>query len=108
MDLTLTWDATTDVAYLVIVPTGPTDILGPTLLLEDDREFAGAVSADFTVADGRLVGLEFRAASACLPAEWLAVAERLDGEHATRRFEERFGRRLRAGQSPLAEVPQTH
>ena len=68
MNLVLTYDATTDVAYLVMATTGPADVLGPTLLLENDPEFAGAVSADFTVADGRLVGLEFQRASACLPA----------------------------------------
>lgn len=108
MELRLTWDATTDVAYLVMAPTGPGDILGPTLLLEHDPEFAGAVSADFTVADGRLVGLEFQMASACLPAAWLAAAERIDGEHLGRRFEERFERRMRTGRMPSDGPARTH
>ncbi len=100
MELKLTYDATTDVAYLVMAETGPADIFGPTLLLESDPEFAGAVSADFTVADGRLVGLEFQLASACLPVAWLAAAERIDGEHLARRVEERFGRRMRTSRLP--------
>ena len=108
MELKLTWDATTDVADLVMAPTGPGDILGPTLLLETDPEFAGAVSADFTLADGRLVGLEFRMASACLPAAWLAAAERIDGEHAMRRFEERFDRRMRADRRRSDGAHRTH
>lgn len=100
MELKLTYDATTDVAYLVMAATGPADILGPTLLLENDPEFAGAVSADFTVADGRLVGLEFRLASVCLPVAWLAAAERIDGQHLLCRMEERFGRRMRTNRLP--------
>jgi len=109
MELVLTWDATTDVAYLVMAPTGPADVLGPTLLLETDPEFAGAVSADFTLADGRLVGLEFRMASACLPAAWLAAAERIDGEHLMRRFEARVERRMRAARHPSDEgAARTH
>lgn len=67
MPLRLTYDATVDVAYLALRPTGPNDVLGPTLLLENDRAFGGAVAADFALADGRLVGLEFQMASACLP-----------------------------------------
>jgi hypothetical protein len=102
MKLHLTWDATTDVAYLVMQPTGPGDVLGPTLLLENDPEFPGVVAADFALADGRLVGLEFQFASACLPASWLAAAERIDGEHAARRFGERIGRRLHT--SPFGPV----
>lgn len=108
MELRLTYDATTDVAYLVMAPTGPNDVLGPTLLLENDREFAGAVSADFTVADGRLVGLEFRDASACLPPAWLVAAERIDGEHLFRRMEERFGRRMRLTSQPTTEPAPSH
>jgi len=64
--LHLTYDATTDVAYLEFCPTGPSDLLGPALLLESAPEFAGTVIADFTLANGRLVGLEFLRASACL------------------------------------------
>ena len=108
MELNLTYDATTDVAYLVMAPTGPADVLGPTLLLEDDPEFAGAVSADFTIADGRLVGLEFQMASACLPAAWLAAAERIDGEHLARRFEQRFERRTRAIRHASEHGTRTH
>jgi len=108
MELRLTYDATTDVAYLVMAPTGPSDVLGPTLLLENVPAFGGAVAADFTVADGRLVGLEFRFASACLPAAWLAAAERIDGGHLARRFEERFARRMRAGSPPVRAPRPTH
>ena len=108
MELKLTYDATTDVAYLVMAPTGPTDVLGPTLLLENDEQFAGAVSADFTVADGRLAGLEFRNASASLPPAWLVVAERIDGEHLYRRMEERFGRRARTAGYPSTLEAPTH
>jgi uncharacterized protein YuzE len=108
MQLHLTYDATTDVAYLVLAPTGPDDVLGPTLLLEHDPQLGGAVSADFTVADGRLVGLEFREASACLPPAWLAAAERIDGQHLVRRFEERFGRRLRTDRLPDEAVRRSH
>jgi hypothetical protein len=32
----LTYDATTDVAYLSFRATGPEDLIGPTLLLEHD------------------------------------------------------------------------
>ena len=92
----LTWDATTDVAYLSLRDAGPADVLGPTLLLEPDRAFAGVVAMDFSLADGRVVGFEFQFASACLPAELLASAERIDGGHLTRRTEARLGRRLRA------------
>lgn len=94
--LRLTWDATVDVAYLYLRSTGPTEVLGPTLLLENDPAFAGAVALDFLFAGGRAVGLEFQMASACLPAELLAAAERIDGEHVARRLEERFARRFRA------------
>ena len=108
MDLKFTYDATTDVAYLVLADIGPADVLGPTLLLESDPEFAGAVSADFTVADGRLVGLEFQKASACLPAPWLAAAERIDGEHLARRFEQRFERRMRTYHRRDQQGTRTH
>jgi uncharacterized protein YuzE len=89
----LTYDATTDVAYLSFRATGPADVLGPTLLLEHDRDFSGAVALDFGLLDGRVVGLEFQAASACLPVELLAAAERVDGEHLARIAEMRLGRR---------------
>jgi uncharacterized protein YuzE len=92
----LTYDATTDVAYLQLRATGPSDVIGPALILEHDRAFHGMVIADFTLTDGCLVGFEFLAASACLPAELLASAERIDGQHATRRFGERIGRLLAA------------
>lgn len=71
----LTFDATTDVAYLELQPTGPVDVLGPALLIETDRAFAGHIIADFTLADGRLVGFELQHASACLPADLLMAAE---------------------------------
>ena len=92
----LTYDATTDVAYLSFRATGPADLLGPTLLLERDRDFAGAVALDFGLLDGRVVGLEFQGASACLPAELLLTAERVDGEHLARIAEMRLGRRVQS------------
>ena len=49
----LTYDATTDVAYLSFRATGPADILGPTLLLDHDRDFPAAVALDFGIIDGR-------------------------------------------------------
>jgi uncharacterized protein YuzE len=94
IELDLTWDATTDVAYLTLAPTTDADRLGPTLLLENDPEFNGAVAADFTVADGRLVGLEFQMASTCLPPALLARARRIDGEHLRQRLDQRLGRQL--------------
>jgi uncharacterized protein YuzE len=94
--LDLTWDATSDIAYLVLAPTGDRDQLGPTLLLEADPEFHGVLAADFTVADGRLVGLEFQMASDCLPPALLLQARRIDGEHLGLRMEERILRRLRS------------
>lgn len=97
IELDLTWDASTDVAYLTLAPTSGADRLGPTLLLENDPEFNGAVSADFTVSDGRLVGLEFRMASTSLPPAMLAGARRIDGQHLRLRFDERIGRQLQAG-----------
>ena len=96
----LTWDASTDVAYLSLRDTGPADVLGPTLLLlEHDREFAGVVAMDFAVADGRVVGFEFQFASACLPVELLVSAERIDGGYLARCTEARLFRRLRASLS---------
>jgi uncharacterized protein YuzE len=92
----LTYDATTDVAYLSFRATGPADVLGPTLLLECDRDFAGSVALDFGLLDGRVVGLEFQAASVCLPAELLLTAERIDGEHLGRIAEMRLGRRVQS------------
>jgi uncharacterized protein YuzE len=100
MPIRLTLDATTDVAYLELRPTGPADVLGPALLLETDRAFAGHVIADFTLADGRLVGLELQHASACLPADLLVAAERIDGQNLERRLDQRLGRLLASAQSP--------
>lgn len=88
--LKLTWDATVDVAYLTLRPTGPADVLGPTLLLEHDRAFAGAVALDFGLLDGRAVGFEFQMASACLPAELLAQAERTDATSVSDRLAARI------------------
>jgi uncharacterized protein YuzE len=90
----LTYDATTDVAYLSLRPLAQGEPLGPTLLLETDRAFGGFVALDFSLADGRAVGLEFQRASACFPAELLATAERRDGQSLGDRFAERLGRRL--------------
>ncbi len=109
MELKLTYDPQHDIAYLVVAPTGPTDVLGPTLQLETDRAFAGGMLADFTMADGRLAGLEFLEASACLPAAWLAAAERIDSqEHVYQRVEERIGRSVRAPRLPEAAAERTH
>ena len=96
----LTFDATTDVAYLELRPTGPSDVIGPALLLETDRAFAGHVIADFALADGRLVGFEFQRASACLPADLLMAADRIDGENLERRLDQRLGRLLASARSP--------
>ena len=93
----LTYDATTDVAYLSLRPLRADELLGPTLLLEPDRDFPGAVALDFGAEDGRVVGLEFQRASACVPAELLAAAERTDGRGVAARFDERFARRLAGG-----------
>ena len=88
----LTYDVTTDVAYLSLRPVANGEPVGPTLLLETDDAFAGFVALDFSLADGRAVGLEFQRASACLPAELLATAERVDGRHLVRIAELRLGR----------------
>jgi uncharacterized protein YuzE len=90
----LTYDATTDVAYLSLRPVAQGESVGPTLLLETDHAFAGFVALDFSLADGQAVGLEFQMASACLPAELLATAERHDGQGLADRFAERFARLL--------------
>lgn len=94
VSLKLTYDATVDVAYLTLRPTGPADALGPTLLLEHDQAFAGAVAMDFGLLDGRVVGFEFQMASACLPADLLVRAERTDGLSLGDRIEERIARHL--------------
>jgi hypothetical protein len=94
----LTYDATTDVANLSLRAVRPGELLGPTLLVEPDHDFPGAVGLDFSLADGCVDGLEFQLASACLPAELLAGAVRADGENLQRRLEElllgRLGERL--------------
>lgn len=100
VSLMLTHDATVDVAYPTLCPTGPGDVLGPTLLLENDRAFPGAVAMDFGLLDGRVVGFEFQMASACLPAELLAAAERVDGRSLSDRLEERI---LRAFRGDIAQ-----
>ncbi len=100
MPMHLTYDARTDMAYLQLRETGPSDVIGPALILEHDRAFFGVVIADFTLGDGLLVGFEFSRASMCLPAEMLATAERIDGQHTMRRFGERIGRLLTEGMPP--------
>ena len=92
----LTYDATTDVAYLSLRAVRRGEPLGPTLLVELDREFPGVVTLDFSLLDGRVVGLEFVAASACLPAELLATAERSDSRSLADRYQERVASRLAA------------
>lgn len=92
----LTYDATTDVAYLSLRPARPGELLGPTLLLEHDRDFRGAVALDFSVQDGKAVGVEFQVASACLPAELLAAAERTDGQGLADRYDDRAAPNLAA------------
>ena len=89
----LTYDATTDVAYLALRSAGPKTSVGPTLLVEPDRDFPGVVALDFSDGDGRVIGLEFLDASRCLPAELLAAAERVDGTHAGRMMALRLGGR---------------
>lgn len=97
----LTYDATTDVAYLVLRDVRPGERLGPTLLLESDRDFPGAVALDFSEEDGRAVGVEFQLASACLPAPLLATAARTAGRSVAARFQERIAPRLAtAGDEP--------
>jgi uncharacterized protein YuzE len=98
MAMHLSYDGDTDVAYLSLRATGPTDVMGPALILETDgRLFPHLVIADYVLGDGGLVGFEFHDASACLPAELLATAERMDGQNATRRFGERIARLLEHG-----------
>lgn len=97
-----TYDATADVAYLTLRPLRAGELLGPTLLLENDPDFPGAVALDFSLEDGDAVGLEFQAASRSVPAPLLAAAERDDGQNALRRLEERVLRRLAApGAAPM-------
>jgi uncharacterized protein YuzE len=93
----LTYDATTDVAYLSLRAVRPGEVLGPTLLAEPDHDFPGSVALDFSLADGCVVGLEFQLASACLPAELLAGAERAAGQNLQRRLEERVLGRVGRG-----------
>jgi len=95
VSLKLTYDAIADIAYLSLRPTGRADVLGPTLLLEGDRAFAGAAAMDFGLLDSRVVGFEFQMASACLPAELLAQAERSDGRNVSDRLEARILRGFR-------------
>jgi uncharacterized protein YuzE len=90
----LTYDATTDTAYLALRPLGAAEPLGPTLLVEPDPSLAAVVAVDVSLVDGRVVGLEFQVASACLPAELLTRAERVDGCHLEQRYAERVARRL--------------
>jgi uncharacterized protein YuzE len=110
----LTYDATTDTAYLALRPLGPAEPLGPTLLVEPDPSLAGVVAVDVSLADGRVVGLEFQVASACLPAELLARVERVDGHHLEQRYAERVTRRLAGtlagavGQGPGTARPRTN
>ena len=102
----LTYDATTDVAYLSLRAVRQSEPLGPTLLVEHDHEFPGAVALDFSLVDGRVVGLEFQMASACLPAELLATAERADGTNLEVRFHERVMGQLAAGLRVPGGQPQ--
>ncbi len=90
----LTYDATTDIAYLHLRPLAQGEPVGPTLLLETDVAFAGFVALDFSLADGHAVGLEFQRASSCLPAELLAGAVRGHGTTVERRLDERVLRNL--------------
>ena len=91
----LTYDATTDVAYLSLRDLLLEELLGPTLFVETDPEFPGFVALDFSLTDGRVVGLEFQMATACLPAELLVTAESSDGQTVQQRIDERVLRRLR-------------
>jgi hypothetical protein len=93
----LVYDATTDVAYLRLRQLRADELLGPTLLLETDPDFPGTLALDFSLDDGRVVGLELGLASLCVPAELLAAAERADGTNVERRLEERILRRFAAG-----------
>jgi len=103
----LTYDATTDVAYLELRPAGPASGVGPTLLLfERDPEFAGEVALDFSLVDGRVVGCEFQSASAALPPALLLAAERIDGRHLERITEMRMAGFLRAAEPSRGEPVQ--
>jgi uncharacterized protein YuzE len=101
----LTYDATKDIAYLSLRQITQGEPVGPTLLLETDPEFAAYVAPDFSLADGRAVGLEFQRASACLPAELLATAERRDGQNLGDRFVERLARGHLAGPAGSGRQP---
>ncbi|MGC8635375.1 MAG: hypothetical protein ACP5VP_12120 [Candidatus Limnocylindrales bacterium] len=87
--LRLTLDRRTDVAYLHLAATAPGGVLGPTLLLEPDDLCPGAVAMDVRAADRVFVGFEFQIASACLPAELLVRAARIDGGHLEQRLHAR-------------------
>jgi uncharacterized protein YuzE len=102
----LTYDATTDVAYLSLRDVRPDELLGPTLFVETDHEFPGFVALDFSLTDGRVVGLEFQRASACLPAELLVTAERSDGQSVQQRLDERVVRRLRGSSGLTGPTPR--
>ena len=93
----LVYDAATDVAYLRLRPLRPDELLGPTLLLETDPDFPGTLALDFSLDDGRVVGLELGMASRSLPVELLAAAERADGSNVAQRLDERVMRRFAAG-----------
>ena len=100
----LTYDATTDVAYLELRPAGPASGVGPTLLLERDPDFAGDVALDFSLVDGRVVGFELQSASATLPPALLLAAERIDGRHLERVMGMRMAGFLRAA-GPSRDEP---
>jgi uncharacterized protein YuzE len=102
----LTYDATTDVAYLYLRDVRPDELLGPTLFVEPDPEFPGFAALDFSLTDGRVVGLEFQRASACLPAELLATATRGDGQSVQQRLDERVLRRLRGSSGLTGPKPR--
>ena len=96
----LTYDATTDVAYLELREPGPDEVLGPALLLEHDRAFHALVIADFVERDGMLVGLEFVGASRCLRFAVLSTAERIDGCNLGERIKARFAGRKQREEGP--------
>ena len=55
----------------------------------------GSLAADVNT-NGARGPAEFQRASACLPAELLLTAERVDGEHLARIAELRLGRRVQS------------
>lgn len=87
----LTYDPAADAAYLSLRELLPGERLGPTPLLEVDREFAGTVALDFSLTTGEAVGIEFLDASRCLPAAFLATAYRLDIPYEPRQEAGRAG-----------------